>query len=52
MPGFARRLLITGLGAMALVLLVARASPLLRVQSLEQAHAPRLPESVTEELAG
>ena len=50
--GLRTTMLITGFGAMALVLLVARASPLLRVQSLEQARAPRLPESVTEELAG
>jgi hypothetical protein len=37
---------------MALVLLVAWASPLLRLQSLDEARTPRLTESVTEELAG
>ena len=50
--GLRATMLLTGVGAMALVLLVAWASPLLRLQSLEQARAPRLTESVTEELAG
>jgi hypothetical protein len=50
--GLRATMLITGIGAMALVLLVAWASPLLRLQSLDEARAPRLTESVTEELAG
>jgi hypothetical protein len=50
--GLRATMLFTGVGAMALVLLVAWASPLLRLQSLDEARAPRLTESVTEELAG
>ena len=50
--GLRATMLFAGVGAMALVLLVAWASPLLRLQSLEEARAPRLTESVTEELAG
>ena len=50
--GLRATMLIAALGAMALVALVAKASPLLGVQSLEEARSPRLTESVTEELAG
>jgi len=50
--GLRATMLFTGVGTMALVLLVAWASPLLRLQSLDEARAPRLTESVTEELAG
>jgi len=50
--GLRATMLITGVGAMALVLLVAWLSPLGRLRSLDEARAPRLTESVTEELAG
>ena len=50
--GLRATMLVAGVGAMALVLAVAWASPLLRVRSLAEAQAPRLTESVAEELAG
>ena len=49
--GLRATLVFAGLGAMALVLLMAWISPLLRLRSLEQAQ-PRRVESVAEELAG
>jgi MFS family permease len=50
--GLRATMLVAGLGAMALVLAVAWASPLLRVRTLREAQEPRQTESVTEELAG
>jgi hypothetical protein len=49
--GLRATLLMAGVGAMGLVLLLAWVSPLLRLRSLAEAQAPRLPESVAEELA-
>jgi MFS family permease len=49
--GLRATMLIAGLGAMGLVLIVAWASPLLKLRSLAEAQAPRQPESVAEELA-
>ena len=49
--GLRAALFFAGFGAMALVVLMAWASPLLGLRSLEQAQ-PRRVESVTEELAG
>ena len=46
------RVLLAGLGAIALVPLVAWASPLLRLRTLDEAQEPRQTESVAEELAG
>ncbi|HKB74018.1 MAG TPA: hypothetical protein VKC82_07090 [Burkholderiales bacterium] len=45
-------LLIAGLGAILLVPLVAWASPLLRLRTLDEAREPRQTESVAEEMAG
>jgi hypothetical protein len=45
-------LLLAGLGAIVLVPLVAWASPLLRLRTLDEAQEPRQTESVAEELAG
>jgi MFS family permease len=50
--GLRATLLIAGLGAILLVPLVAWASPLMRLRTLDQAQEPRQTESVTEELAG
>lgn len=50
--GLRATILIAGFGTTALVLLVAWASPLLKLRSLREAQAPRITESVTEELAG
>src|SRR5204863_2407076 len=49
--GLRATLVFAGVGAMALVLLMAWLSPLLELRSLEQAQ-PRRVESVAEELAG
>jgi MFS family permease len=49
--GLRATLLMAGAGAMGLVVLLAWVSPLLRLRSLAEAQAPRLPESVAEELA-
>lgn len=50
--GLRATLLISGLGVIALVPLVAWTSPLMRLRALGEAQAPRQTESVTEELAG
>jgi MFS family permease len=50
--GLRATLLLAGLGAIVLVPLVAWASPLLRLRTLDQVRRPRQTESVTEELAG
>jgi len=50
--GLRATLLISGLGAIALVPLVAWTSPLMRLRALGEAQEPRQAESVTEELAG
>src|SRR3979490_1899544 len=50
--GLRATLLLAGLGAIVLVPLLARTSPLLRLRPLDPAHAPRQTESVAEELAG
>src|SRR5881296_2975806 len=50
--GLRATLLLAGLGAIALVPLVAWASPLLRLRTLDEAQEPRQTESVAEELAG
>ena len=50
--GLRATMLIAGLGAIALVPIVAWASPLLRLRTLREAQEPRQTESVTEELAG
>jgi MFS family permease len=50
--GLRATLLLAGLGAIMLVPLLAWASPLLRLRTLDQAQEPRQTESVTEELAG
>src|ERR1700704_6009754 len=50
--GLRATLLLAGLGAIVLVPLVAWASPLLRLRTLDEAQEPRQTESVAEELAG
>jgi MFS family permease len=50
--GLRATLVLAGLGAIALVALVAWASPLLRLRTLDEAQEPRQTESVAEELAG
>jgi predicted MFS family arabinose efflux permease len=50
--GLRATLLIAGLGAILLVPLVAWASPLLRLRTLDEAQEPRQTESVAEEMAG
>ncbi len=50
--GLRATLLVAGLGAILLVPLVAWASPLLRLRTLDEAQEPRQTESVAEELAG
>jgi len=45
-------LFLVALGAIALVPIVAWASPLLRLRTLDEAQEPRQTESVAEELAG
>ncbi len=50
--GLRATLFLAGLGAIVLVPLVAWASPLLRLRTLDEAQEPRQTESVAEELAG
>src|SRR5437773_12464342 len=50
--GLRATLLLAGLGAIALVPLVAWASPLLRLRTLAEAREPRQTESLADELAG
>src|SRR2546427_6035275 len=50
--GLRATLLLAGLGAILLVPLVAWASPLLRLRTLDEAQEPRQTESLAEEMAG